>query len=401
MCVTGRVTVTFAGDQATGCAAHGLCSYSGTETWEPQGVGDLGVTTVAQGGHRSTGTTLVIGAFNTPGLSSVHRAGVGTSTAACSDHAEAQGAFFDLPVHGQRVDVGLDHAQLPIFGTRCAGPLNTDVAGAMPHETVSLCRLLRGRLTIDLSGSTPFAADGFSGTVHSTVALALGRPRRQSGHVTTPPGSTPTRFTTVSYRISRLAGEATATVGASGVAAVCDPFDSCGLHGTISMTPRAGSHGTAFLTASAPKRRSERDLLTALGIEIGGDPSGISVGGGGAAMGGTLTAGLTQDGGACADQVALGQTAIVLREHARRLMISVSPSVTRAADPLRTRCPGPALGSHPLTSASLPLNVLRRSRFTVNLHGDSFRDGPYTVTTRSTLTISLQRRGVKTQILPF
>ena len=63
MCVTGRVTVTFAGDQATGCAAHGLCSYSGTETWEPQGVGDLGVTTVAQGGHRSTGTTLVIGAF--------------------------------------------------------------------------------------------------------------------------------------------------------------------------------------------------------------------------------------------------------------------------------------------------------------------------------------------------
>ena len=271
----------------------------------------------------------------------------------------------------------------------------------MPHETVTLGRLLRGRLTIDLSGSTPFAAGGFSGTVHSTVALALGRPRRQSGHVTAPPGSTPTRFITVSYRVSHLGGEATATVRASGVAAVCDPFDSCGLHGTISMTPRGGSHGTAFLTASATQRRPERDLLTALGLEIGGNTSGITVGGGGAAMGGTLTADLTQDAGACTDEAALGQTAIVLRERARRLMISVSPSGSRAADPLRTRCPGPALGSHPLTSASLPLNVLRRSRFTVKLHGDSFRDGPYTVTTRSTLTISLQRRGVKTQILPF
>ena len=402
VCVTGRVVVTFAGDQATACAAHGLCSYSGTETWKPQGVGDLAVTTVAQGRHRSTGATLVIGAFNTPSLSSVQRTGVGTSTAACTDHAEAQGAFFDLPVHGERVDIGLDHAELPIFGTRCAGPLTTDVAGAMPHETVSLGRLLRGRLTIDLSGSTPFAAGGFSGTVHSTVALALGRPRRQSGHVTAPPGTTPTRFTTVSYGISHLAGEATATVRASSVAAACDPIDACGLRGTIFITPRAGSHGAAFLTASAPKRRSERDLLTALGLETGGDTSGISVGGGGdAAMGGALTADLTQDGGACTDQIALGQTAIVLREHARRLMVSVSPSGSDSADPLRTRCPGPSLGSHPLTSASLPLNVLRRSRFTVNLHGDSFRDGPYTVTTHSTLTISVQRHGVRTQILPF
>ncbi len=259
---------------------------------------------------------------------------------------------------------------------------------------MSLARLRHGRLTIDLSGSTPFAAAGFSGTVDSTVALALGRPRTQPRHVTAPPGSTPTRLTTVRYRVTRLGGEATATVRATGAAAVCGPVDACGLQGTISITPRTGSHGSAFLTATEPERRPERDLLTALGLEHGGNTSGISVGGAGpAAMGGAVTTDLTQDGSACTDQVALQQTEILFRKHADRLMISVSPLPSLAADPLRTRCPGPALGHHPLTSASLPLSVLQRPGFTVNLRGDSFHDGPYEVTAHSTLTVSLQRRG--------
>jgi hypothetical protein len=401
VCVTGRVTVTFAADQATGCTAHGLCSYSGTDTWEPQGIGDLGVTTIAQDGHRSTSVTLVIGAVSTPVLSSVQRVGVGTSAAACSDHAQAEGGFFALSVHGGRVGVGLDHAQEPIFGTRCAGPLSADLAVALPHRTVGLARLRHGRLTINLSGSAPFAAGGFSGTVDSTVTLALGRPRIQPRHVTSPPGSTPTRITTVRYRITHLGGEAITTVRASGAAAVCGPLDACGLQGTIKVTPRGRSDGSVFLTASAPERRSKRDLLTALGLQSGGDTAGIFVDGAGETTGGAVAADLTQGGAACSNQVSLQQTEILLRKHADRLIVSVSPERSQAADPLRTRCPGPALGRHPLTSASLPLNILRRSRFTVRLHGDSFHDGPYNVTSRSTLIIGLQRRGVRTQILPF
>jgi hypothetical protein len=402
VCVTGRVTVTFAGDAATGCAAHGLCAYRGTEIWEPQGVGDVSVTTVAQDGHRSTDATLVIGGFGSPVLSSVQRAGVDITTAECSDHAEGHGGFLALPVRGGRVDVGLDHAQQPVFGTRCAGPLTVDLAGALPHQTVSLARLLHGRLTIDLSGSTPFAAAGFSGRVDSTVALALGRPRTQPRHVTAPPGSAPTRFTTVRYRVTHLDGDVTATVRATGAAAACGPIDACGLEGTLSITPRAGSRGSVFLSATAPERRPERDLLTALGLESGGNTFGISVGGAGdAAMGGAVTADLTQDASACTDQVTLQQTEILLRKHADRLMISVSPLPSQTADPLRTRCPGPALGNHPLTSASLPLSVLQRPGFTVNLHGDSFHNGPYDVTARSTLTVSLQRGQAATQILPF
>lgn len=39
VCVTGRLTVTFSGDAATGCALRGLCGYAGTETWQPQNAG--------------------------------------------------------------------------------------------------------------------------------------------------------------------------------------------------------------------------------------------------------------------------------------------------------------------------------------------------------------------------
>jgi hypothetical protein len=404
VCVTGQLTVTFAGDQAAGCAGEGLCAYSGTETWDPQGPGDVNILTLSRRGHRFTNALLALGGLASPVRAAVRRLGAGGSITACSDHPKIRGGFFALTVHGGHADVGLGHAQPATFGTRCAGPLDVDVAGALPHRLVSLARLRQGHLTIDLSGSGPFAAGGFAGTVQSTVMLALGRPRKRTGtqHVTPPPGSTPIRLTSVEYRITHLGGAATATVRAAGAPAACGPFDACGLQGTIAIAPRAGPGGLASVTASAPHLRSERDLLTALGLRTGGDAAGISVfGAGEAATGGTVTADLTQDGSACTDDVALQHTAITLRKRAGRLTISLSPEQSQAADPLRTRCPGPALGRHPLTTASLPLSVLRRPRFTVKLHGDSFHNGPYAVTTRSTLTVSLERGRVKTQILPF
>jgi hypothetical protein len=260
--------------------------------------------------------------------------------------------------------MGLGHAEQPVFGTRCAGPFAADLAGALPQRTIGLARLRRGHLTVDLSGSMPFAAGGFAGTVDSTVTLALRRPRTQPQHVTPPPGSTPIRITTVRYRITQSSGQATTTVRASSALAGCSPLDACGLQGTISVVPGAGSGTSAFLTATSRTRRSERDLLTALGIDSGGDTSGISVGGAGeVGKGGSVTATLTQDGEQCTDHVALNQTGIQLRKRRGRLVISVSPARSQAADPLRTRCPGPALGHHPLTSESLPLSVLRHRRF--------------------------------------
>ncbi|HTU30354.1 MAG TPA: hypothetical protein VMF07_13305, partial [Solirubrobacteraceae bacterium] len=69
----------------------------------------------------------------------------------------------------------------------------------------------------------------------------------------------------------------------------------------------------------------------------------------------------------------------------------LAPSDSQAADPLRTRCPGPDLGSHVFVAARVPASVLRRRAFTANLRGRAFSDGPYRVSTRSTLAVTLRR----------
>ncbi len=368
VCVTGQVTVSFAGDPATGCAARGLCGYQGTESWRPQGPGDLGLLTFVQNGRRSIAPTLVIGAFGTPVVSSVTLSGPPGHAAAagdCHDRARAPGAFLDLAVHAGRTEIGLGEPQEGVFGTRCAGPLSVDVAAALPRRSVTLAQLRHGHLHIDLSSSHPFAAGGFSGTVVSTVQLALGAARTQPEHVTSPPGSQPTRLETVRYAVSASGRGAVAAVSTAGTA--CGGLDACGLAGTISLAPRFGASAGAFLTASSVKERSVRDLLTALGVDTGGDTSGITVNGAGDASGGTVTAKLRQAGATCTDRVELDQTGVLLRVRAGRLVISVDPETTQAVDPLRTRCPGPALAGHTFSSASLPATILRQARFTVQL----------------------------------
>jgi hypothetical protein len=201
--------------------------------------------------------------------------------------------------------------------------------------------------------------------------------------------------------VTHLTGTAVATVRSSAAPAVCGPFDACGLAGEVDVTPGTVSGGSVSLTANAPLRRPKRDLLSALGVANGGNPSGISVQGGGDASlhRGEVSADLTQDG-ACRDNTELREAGIQLRPRAGRLQISVSPSVFQAGDPLRTRCPGPELGSHQLTNAWVPLTALRRPTLTVHLHGGSFRDGPYSVATQSTLILTLRRARIKTQIVP-
>lgn len=403
LCATGRLTVTFAGDPAAGCAAHGLCGYAGTETWQPQNVGDVAISTFEQRGRRFSSGTMIIGGPGNPVLSAVQHSQATGTTTACSDQSQGGGGFFSLPVSAGRVTIGLGHAEQPLLGTRCAGPLDADIATALPSRTFSLNAILHGGATVDLTDSARFVSNGLAGTVQSTIVLALGRPHRSSGSggSSPPPGVKRSQLTEVTYRVTHVGGSAIAAVRSSAVTAVCGPFDACGLQGVIDVAPGITSGGSVYLTATAPLRRPKRDLLTALGVVSGGNPSGIGVQGAGqASVHGEVAADLTQSS-SCHDHTALRQIAIELQKRTDRLEISASPAASQAADPLRTRCPGPELASHQLTHASVPLSVLRHPSFTVALHGGSFSDGPYRATTRSTLTVTLHRTGVKTQIVPF
>ena len=403
VCVTGHLTVTFAGDPASGCSSNGLCGYSGTETWTPENFGDMTISTFKRHGRRYRAATLLLGGPGSPVRSAVQHVQATGATTACSDSSQGGDGFFSVPVRGARVTVGLDHSDTPLLGTRCAGPLAADMAAALPSRTVNVNAILRGGVTIDLTGGGTFAAHGLAGTVRSTLVLVVGRPHRSSGARpgSPPPGLTRSRLINVTYRITHVGGGATASVSSSALTAVCGPFDACGLQGTIDVMPGSASGGSVFLTAVAPISRPKRDLLAALGAAGAGNPSGIRLlGGGQASTHGTVTADLTQ-AGACRDQVELAHTQIQLHRRADRLEISVSPGTSQAADPLRTRCPGPELGSRQLTSGSVPLSALRHRSFTVALRGGSFSDGPYRVTTQSTLSLTLRRAGIKMQIVPF
>ena len=400
VCVTGRLTVTFSGDAATGCALRGLCGYAGTETWQPQNPGDISVSVFQQHGRRSASATMFLGGPGNPVLEAVQRSRP-TGTSSCGDHAGSGGGFFALPVSGRLMTVGLTHAYVPLLGTRCAGQLDADLGAALPQRTLPVGQILRGQTTIDLSAVAPFAAHGLSGTVSSTIALALGRPHRSaSSGSSPPPGIRRTRLVSVTYRIVRIVGGVVSSVRSSPVSAACGPLDACGLHGVINVTPGTTSGGSAFLTATAPVRRPERDLLTALGLTRRGDSSNISVQGGGAAfLRGAVIASLTQ-GNACHDHVSLREANIQLHKRTGRLQVEVSPGISQAAGGLRTRCPGPEIGAHELTSGSVPFGALAPRAFTVALHGGSYTDGPYRVTTRSNLRITLRQAKVTSQIIP-
>jgi hypothetical protein len=302
-------------------------------------------------------------------------------------------------VRGQRITLNLLTGS-PLFPTRCAGPLDVDLGTAVPATTLSLGRVVRGHLRIDLRGARRFSAHGFSGVIRSTVVLALGRPRTMHPRQGSPvvKSGQRMRFVTVTYRVQRLRGSAVSEVGASRDAAQCGPLDACGLSGTIGFVPGAARGGSVYLTAQAPARRPLRDSLAAVGLGAGGNRGGIAVNGGGdAPVRGGVVADLAQ-GGVCRDVTRVSHTQLGLDVRRGRLRVSLSPAESQAADPLRTRCPGPDLGQHVLTSATLPRSALRRRTLTVSLHGNSFTDGPYTVRTRSTVMLTLRRVRVRTQV---
>jgi hypothetical protein len=398
VCLTGQVEVSFSSDAMAQCG----CGYIGTDSWQPQGGGDLDVLAYRRHGRRQFDTTLLLGG-SVAGRDAVERRQATGQTSACSDTTDPQsGGFLSPPVRGGRIVVSLAQSGASQIGTRCAGPLAVDVGAALPTASISLRRLTHGGGVLDLRGTHSFAAHGFAGVVRSTVVVRLGRARATHPSHPAPAPSAPghgkrIRAITVTYRVERLRGTVVSDVRALTDPGECGPFDACGLSGTITMAPEVAPGGSVSLFASAFATRPRRDLLAAVGLSTHGNPARIGVGGGGEqSLRGTVAADLHQDG-ECRDQTRLSAASVQLQSHAGALLVVLSPVSTQGTDPLRTRCPGPELGQHALTSATLPRSALRGRVVTVALHGNAFGDGPYRVTTRSTLVLTLRRVRVRIQ----
>jgi len=407
VCASGGVTVSFH-STPQGCSSGGPCGYTGTETWRATGGGVLILVAGRLGGHRVTDASLLLG-FGTSVLETVtHTPATGRSST-CRDRNGQFAGFLSTRVRAGRLALGLGNGrpeligpgQPPLLGTRCAGPFDGDLGTALPAASFALQAVRNGHVRLDLSGTHPFASRDFAGKVSADLVLSLGHAR------TGPPaGSVPGRGQRIrdvidTYRVQRLRGQVSAGVTGSSDPGVCGRLDACGVRGTIHVATRAGSRGRLFVDATGPAHRPVRDFLTALGRGRGGDRSGISVNGGGeASVLGRVTAHLLTPG-RCRDTDAVTTVALQLRVRGGRMQVALSGAGGLSGDLLRTRCPGPALGSRRLAVGSVPLTAFGRPTVTVTLRGARFAAGPYRVTDVGTFTLTLRRAGQSVHIYRF
>jgi hypothetical protein len=394
--VQGDLVVTFRGDAAAGCAARGLCSYSGTVLVRPRSA-QVSVLTYRRGrgyGH------LVFVSLGSPDNGYETSARVTRSpggAGAGGTCADAGNSLFpgSIPAatHGHSLTIRLLGRGGSLLPSRCAGPIDDDLSGASPAVTVPLARVLRGRMTIDLSGTRTFSTHGFAGTVSSTLTMKLGKPQVQSGNGSVPPGIKTRRIRTVSEQLTLVGvrGGLGATVRGTSDPIVCSLLDSCGVNGSLSLS--GGVRGaTANVTATGPARRPYRDFLAALGLSRSGDPHGIQVFGSVSWIG-DVRASMTQAGSACSDTAATGGVGVPF---------TLGPGPGGGfVGTWRTRCPGPLFeNTGSLLSSSPDRAALGHREFTLDVRGrGASSDDGYMIVVHGRLSLRLRRGRITSQVL--
>lgn len=396
--LTGALTVSFHGDPSTGCALRGLCGYSGTlDTSLPSGELEI-LTYRAQGrvGHDATLLLLGFGGFEQQETAAeVEREIDGQQAGLCGDASSSQLPVLKVPTTGDSLTFTLLTSGGTLLQTRCAGPLDGDLVAFAPTVTLPISVVLRGHTRIDLSGTRAFAADGFAGTLSSTVVLGLGSPQRESsGNVKFPPGikTQKTRLVTQQLTVTRVAGSIGELVTGLPDTSLCLGLDSCGLTGSLMARPVPyGASGE--LEASGPASRPYRDFLRALGDASSGRAAGITVYGTADWQDrGTVTA-TTNQSGVCTDTAPLGGGDLSLG-----VAGGVMSAFYQPQNGLRTRCPGPiAPPDSALAVGAASIRAVDRGTFTLGLHAAGpFEDDGYGVRPQGHLSITL-RRGATTQ----
>jgi len=327
-----------------------VCGYSGTILWRPQSQsGELTIFSARRGGSEQVGLSLSGSDSLLPTLSSVvSRARAGAASASCADtNAPDVGGF--LPAGGGRVTVRALTSASAVLTTRCAGPLDADVAASLPSVSLPARALARGHRRIDLGGTRSFAAGGFAGTLSSTLALHLGG-TSLSPRWTPPRGRTvAVRVVSAPLRVTGATGMLGSTFAGAGEPDACAPLDSCGLRGALTVRPRP-VQADGELMAVGPGRRPLRDFLKALGLGRRGRVRGIQAFGEITWQhGGTLATEVAQ-AGVCRDFEALGAGGLALDLPGRGVHL-LAPDAA-----LHLRCPGPipAFGSGFLASGAAP-----------------------------------------------
>jgi hypothetical protein len=391
--VRGDLVVTFRGDAAAGCVAHGLCPYAGTIVIRPRSA-QLTVVTYRRGGRIRHSVFAAFGVPHGGYTTSAHvtRSAGAAAEGTCADAGtSAFGGQIPASTHRRLLTIRLLGRSGSLLQTRCAGPRDGDLSAASPTATVPLARLLRGRMTLDLRGTRTFASHGFAGTVTSTLTMKLGRPQSQSGNASFPPGIKTRRVRTVTEQLTlvRVRGGLTAAVSGTSNPIVCGLLDSCGLSETLSLG--GGLRGpSASVSATGPARRPYADFLAALGLSRSGRSRGIGVLGSVSWLG-NVRAVMRQAGSVCSDSAATGAVGVPL---------GLGHRLGGFTGFWRTRCPGPSFQNvGPLLGASLDRATLAHREFTLTLGGnETSSDDGYVIVAHGRLSLRLRRGRITHQV---
>jgi hypothetical protein len=376
--------VTFHGDPAAGCARWGVCGYSGTVSWQPPPTAEIDIDRTA-GSHPQVSVNLVpvlnAGPQTPSGVTSASvtlDGGQSRPASRCLD-ANQSGQVASLVVRHGRVTFSLARESPALLLTRCAGPRDADVLPRLPTPSVSVTALKHGRSTVSLVGSRPLASHGFTGSITSTLVLHIGRsgkPRTEGN--TAPRHGRAGRQINVTYRAT-LSGTIVEEVRGAADPLVCRALGSCGLTGTITLTPPAAAT-TAHLTVDARATTPRRELLAAAGLGPGSPGPVRGFGFLGGRAGGTLVANLRQGSEHCVDTGRPGALQLIIATGAGRWGVSMFPGeAIGGPGSSGSRCPGPTALSDTIGSSRASLSSLdaRTARIAVTIpatvHDDGYR----------------------------
>jgi hypothetical protein len=398
--ITGGLVVRFAGDAATGCANKGLCGSGGVIVWDA-GQGDGATVTLSINkqlqGHStrySANLDVTGGRVSTSVVRSVPASSAGT----CADVTDASSSTHRLAT-GRRIALRLFGSGSTILATRCAGPLDADLASVLPAPSLPVAAAIRGHRKIPLSGTWRFASGGFAGVVHSTLILHL----QDTNTDTLPPPPKSTRGAdrdvTEQLTLERVSGALTVSLAGAGDQDLCVTLDNCGLRGSLTFDPVPTS-GSGELTAEGPARRPYRDFLAALGLSRRGNPRGIGTYGFITFDGGSLSA----DFGRCRDEMSPApsqEILIVIRRRTASSALLTSPwQALRCGGPELAAGPYGVAGATTTVSGSVPTRTLAQRTFTMTLSARGhISDDGYTGGEHGSIGLLIRRGRITQQLV--
>ncbi|MGZ4324539.1 MAG: hypothetical protein ACXVHJ_21710 [Solirubrobacteraceae bacterium] len=398
--IRGGLAVQFHGDQATGCAARGLCGFSGTVIWQPPSTATLEADTFREHGRNEYDVSLDFLGNLAPGGPPVQGGvttadvrfapnGAGGSPSTCTD-AAVTGADIEMPVHLRAASLTLAAAEPSVLATRCAAPLQSDIANQLARRVVDVASLSHGQIGVSLASSSDFAVHGLAGTVTSTIQLRLGRPHTQRASTQ---GSSPKQPKVRTVQVEYSAHlNASVLIRTHGDPTSCAQLGSCGANGTFALRVHSRP-GKLLLFAFAGARRPLRDELAALGLRKHGNPRGILIAGAFLVRGPTSYAvDVTQGAHTCKDTGPAGPGVFLLEGTGG----SVSATFSQGPPVLHLRCPGPIISQdNGFASASVRIARLRHGG-TIHLRTvRNLRDDGYTVRTSANVAMTLAPPKVK------